>query len=260
MDIAAQLSSYYDHDTLKLPQFFLFFSFIYVSAHKIFENWGPKHRYDACSCLLSFFHGTPSVILAVFALFLVKNTEKNQEIPTVFASENTPFQNLVLEFSTSYFIMDLLHYFIFNPHDVLFIAHHLATLFTLLTCRFMVNHGAFAILVILVLAEVTSPLQNVWSLARLRKSDFRAAKKVYDFLSPGFYTFYTAVRGVFAPLFVIKMGFVYASGAANSVIPRWVWGSWMLLTVSGIFASLLWILSHWIEFYKDKFCKKEKLK
>ncbi|XP_021746630.1 TLC domain-containing protein At5g14285-like [Chenopodium quinoa] len=156
--------------------------------------------------------------------------------------------------------MDLIHYFVFNPKNVLFIAHHLASLFGLLTCRFVANHGAFAILVILVLAEVTSPVQNVWSLARLRKADFRVAKQVYDYLSPRFYTFYTAVRGVFAPLFVIKMGFVYASGATNSVIPRWVWCSWMLLTVSGIMGSLLWILNHWIEFYKESLCKKEKLK
>lgn len=220
MEIIAQ-SSYYG---LKLPQFFIFFAFIYVIAHKIFQNWGPKHRYDACSCLLSLFHGTPSVILALFALFLTTNTQNSENTITVFASRNTPFQNLVLEFSTSYFIMDLFHYIVFNPSDVTFIAHHLATLFALSTCRFVVNHGAFAILVILVLAEVTSPLQNVWSLARLRKTDFRVAKELYDLLSPGFYTFYTVVRGVFAPLFVMKMGFVYASGAVNGVIPRWVWG------------------------------------
>ncbi|XP_057530234.1 TLC domain-containing protein At5g14285-like [Amaranthus tricolor] len=244
------------YNNLKLPQFLLFFTFIYIVAHKIFKNWGPKHRYDACSCVLSLFHGTPSVILAIFALIIVKT--RNPDNPTtVFASKNTPFQNLVLEFSTSYFIMDLLHYLVFNPHDVIFIAHHLATLFALLTCRFVVNHGASAILGILILAEVTSPLQNIWSLASLRKTDFPSAKKVFDVLSPGFYAFYTVVRGVLAPLFVIKIGFVYASGAVNSVIPTWVWCSWMMLTVSGIFASLLWILNHWIVFYKEKQCNKK---
>ncbi|KAL2903581.1 hypothetical protein RDABS01_002291 [Bienertia sinuspersici] len=254
MEFTDQSSSYYG---LKLPHFFTFFALIYVFAHKVFQNWGPKHRHDASSCLLSLFHGTPSVILAVFALTLMNNTQNRGNPTSVFASKNTPFQNLVLEFSTGYFIMDLLHYFMFNPDDVLFIAHHLATLFVLVTCRFMVNHGAFAILVVLALAEMTSPLQNIWSLSKIKKSDIPGAKTLYDFLSPGFYTFYTVVRGVFAPLFVIKMGSVYASGAVNSVIPTWVWGSWLLLTVSGILASLLWVLNHWIVYYKEKMCDKK---
>ncbi|XP_074309950.1 TLC domain-containing protein At5g14285 [Silene latifolia] len=245
-------SSYYDG--LKLPQFFMFFTIIYTISHKVFKNWNPKLKYEACSCFLSLFHGTPSVILAVSAIFLNNNTE-NPEKTSVFAAENTDFQNIVLEFSTGYFLMDLLHYFVFKPDDVLFIAHHLATLFTLLTCRFLVNHGAFAILVILVIAEVTSACQNVWSLARLRKNDLGIAAKVYNFLVPEFYAFYTVARGVFVPLFVLKMGLVYTSGAVDNVIPTWVWCSWMMLTVSGIFASLLWILSHWIVFFKERMSK-----
>ncbi|CAO2838257.1 unnamed protein product [Amaranthus hypochondriacus] len=42
--------------------------------------------------------------------------------------------------------------------------------------QFVVNHGASAILSILILAEVTSPLQNIWSLASLRKTTFPSAK------------------------------------------------------------------------------------
>ncbi|KAJ8451552.1 hypothetical protein Cgig2_018186 [Carnegiea gigantea] len=192
---------------------------IYALAHKMFRNWDPKYRYDACSCFLSLFHGTPSSVSALFAMFIIKDPQ-NSEIPFGFGSQNSPFQNLVLEFSTSYFIMDLLHYFVFKPHDVLFIAHHLATLFVLLTCRFLVNHGAFAILVILVLAEITSPVQNVWSLARLRKNDVPMAAKLYNFLSPGFYVLYTVARGVLAPAYVVNLGCAYASGAADGVIPE----------------------------------------
>lgn len=250
---------YYD---LKLRHFFLFFAIIYGFAHKVFQNWEPKIRYEACSCFLSLFHGTPSVFLALFSMFIIKDTQQNPENPSMgfgFGSKNTPLQNLVLEFSTCYFIMDLLHYLVFKPDAVLFIAHHLATLFVLLTCRFLINHGALAILIILVLAEVTSPVQNVWSLARLRRNDVVAAKRLYDFLSPGFFGFYTVVRGVIAPVFVVKLGFVYASGGVYGVIPSWAWGSWMLITVCGIAASLLWVLNHWIVFYKEKNCEKVKL-
>jgi hypothetical protein len=50
-----------------------------------------------------------------------------------------------------------IHYLAFLPGDVLFIAHHLATLFVFLTCCHLVRHSAYALLV---LAEVTSLLQN----------------------------------------------------------------------------------------------------
>lgn len=243
---------------LRLPHFFLFFSVIYALAHKMFRNWDPKYRYDACSCFLSLFHGTPSFVSALFAMFIIKDPQ-NSETPFGFGSQNSAFQNLVLEFSTSYFIMDLLHYFVFKPHDVLFIAHHLATLFVLLTCRFLVNHGAFAILVILVLAEITSPVQNVWSLARLRKNDVPMAAKLYNFLSPGFYILYTVARGVLAPAYVVKLGCAYASGAADGVIPGWLWGSWLLVTLSGILASLLWVFNHSVVLCKEMSCNKPKL-
>jgi len=122
-----------------------------------------------------------------------------------------------------------------------------------------VNHGAFAILVILVLAEITSPVQNVWSLARLRKNDVPMAAKLYSFLSPGFYVFYTVARGVIAPAYVVKLGGAYATGAADGVIPGWLWGSWLLVTSSGILASLLWIFNHWVVLYKERSCNKPKL-
>ncbi|KAK9689856.1 hypothetical protein RND81_09G086200 [Saponaria officinalis] len=246
-------------EAIKLPQFFLFFIIIYVISHKIFKNWSPKLKYEACSCFLSLFHGTPSVILSISALFsmIINNSTQNPKNPSYFAAKNTNFQNFALDFSTGYFIMDLIHYLVFKPDDVLFIAHHLATLFVLLTCRFLVNHGAFPILIILVVAEITSLCQNVWSLARLRKNDLNFAANLYDFLVPKFYVFYTVARGVFAPLFVVKMVLVYTSGVVDAIIPTWVWCSWLLLTVSGIFASLLWILNHWVVFFKEEMGKKQ---
>ncbi|KAJ0976974.1 hypothetical protein J5N97_012448 [Dioscorea zingiberensis] len=209
-----------------------------------------KHRLEATSCFISLFHGTPAVFLAVFAI---------QTQPSWgFAYPNTNFDNLVLDFSIAYFTVDLLHYLILIPGDYLFIAHHLATLFVFVTCRYLVLHGAFALLVLLVLAEVTSLCQNIWTLAGLRKSELPNAAKLYKFLSLPFYALYTLMRAFAGPLFFYKMSAYYLSGKANDVIPNWVSVSWIIVVGGAIGVSILWILNRWIELHKEKFGNSEK--
>ncbi|KAJ4912029.1 DNA-binding storekeeper protein-related [Raphanus sativus] len=206
-----------------LPLFFSLFLTIYLIAyHIVFRNWKPQIRREASSCLFSIFHGTPAVLLASRAAVFSSSPSRFS-----FSSANTASQNTVLDFSVAYFLTDLLHYVFFYPSDVLFIGHHLATLFVFLTCRFLVSHGACAILGFLILAEVTSACQNAWTLAAgARKSDpeSRLAVRVYDLLSPPFYGFYSVVRGGLGPLFFGKMVASYARGEAEGVIPYLVVG------------------------------------
>lgn len=234
-----------------LPLFFSMFFVIYLTAHFIvFRNWSSKLRPEASSCLISLAHGTPAVLLACQAIL---------SDPTYgFASTNTRFQNSVLEYSIAYFLMDLCHYLIFNPSDVLFIGHHLATLFVFLTCRYLVNHGAYGILILLILAEVTSFFQNVWTLSSVLRAESKIAAQVFDVLSPPFYTLYSVVRGFLGPLFVYKMVAFYLSGAADNVIPRWVWLSWICVVVAAISVSILWITNRWIELYRERISVLEK--
>ncbi|XP_022751862.1 TLC domain-containing protein At5g14285-like [Durio zibethinus] len=234
-----------------LPSFFSMFLIIYFLAYFIvFRSWSSKIRPEASSCLISLFHGTPAVFLATFAIFSDQNRG--------FSSSNTKVQNLVLDYSIAYFVTDLLHYIIFFPSDILFIGHHLATLFVFITCRYLVVHGAYAILFLLILAEVTSFCQNVWTLATARRYDDELATKVYAFLSPYFYAFYSAARGIFGPFFVYRMGVFYISGRADNVIPRWLWISWMFVIVTAIGVSILWISNLWFELFKEKKAKLEK--
>lgn len=218
---------------------------IYLLAYfKVFHNWDPKLRPDASSCFISFAHGTPAAILASLAI----STHPQRG----FAAENTPFQNLVLDYSSAYFLTDLVHYLYFNPSDILFIGHHLATLFVFLTCRFLVYHGAFAILGLLVLAEVTSACQNTWTLASVRRGDVEIAARLYDAMSPIFYASYSVVRGFVGPAFVYQMGVFYLSGKADNVIPRWISVSWIIVVVGAISVSILWISNLWIDLYRQK--------
>ncbi|XP_068327446.1 TLC domain-containing protein At5g14285-like [Pyrus communis] len=238
--------------TPTLPTFFSIFLLIYLSAYfLLFRNWGPKHRPGASSCLISLSHGSAAAAMAAHAIL-------RSHKATTFASPNTATQNTVLEFSIAYFSLDLLHYLIFFPNDVLFILHHLATLYVFTTCRYAVRHGAHAILVLLFLAEITSGCQNAWTLAGFRRSGSPAAAKLYDFLSPKFYAFYSVFRGILGPVFMYKMGAFYVSGAADPVIPIWAWVSWMVVISTAICLSILWVLNLWIDWYKNKVQKKKR--
>ncbi|KAL8218866.1 hypothetical protein R6Q57_022239 [Mikania cordata] len=213
-----------------IPSFTLMYIFVYLLGYLIlFKNWGTKKRPDASSCLISVAHGTPAVILSIYANFLHTQTPKHH-----FSAQNTPFQTIVFDFSIAYFFIDTSHYLIFAPNDHLFIAHHMAVLYVFITCRFVVGYGGFAILLLLVLAEVTSPLQNAWSLARYLKDEVALAGRLYRVLSPYFYGFYTVVRGVLGPLVVYRMVVFYLNGGGDGVVPVWAWASWMVVIVCAI--------------------------
>lgn len=236
-------------DFRTIPLSFFFFPLyltIYLFAYFVlFKSWSSKFRPEAASCIISLSHSTPALLIATLSLL------NHPYRDLTFASRNTQFQNLVLEYSISYFVMDLIHYLIFYPSDVLFIGHHLATLFVFVTCRFLVVHGAFAILGLLILAEVTSLFQNIWTLANAKRGESEFAAKVYDFLTLPFYSLYSVVRGLIGPIFVLKMFAFYLKGGARGVIPAWVWGSWIVVVVTAISVSVLWVYNLWVEFFKD---------
>ncbi|KAL9175194.1 hypothetical protein ABFS82_02G100200 [Erythranthe guttata] len=155
---------------LILPTFILWFIFIYIIGYFIiFKNWNNKYRSEASSCLMSLSHGTPVLVLSISSTFFLETSKHSNIIQLDLASPNAPFHNLVLEYSIAYFLADLLHYTVLVPSDALIVVHHLATLYVLMTCRYLFDHGAVAILGILVLAEVTSFCQNKISEGRFCK-------------------------------------------------------------------------------------------
>lgn len=232
-----------------LPVFVSWFILVYLLGYfTIFKNWGKLYRAEASSCLMSLVHGNPAFVLSIFSILQSQNSVTQLE----FASPNTAFQNLVLEYSISYFLLDLLHYMFLVPSDVLFIAHHVATLYVLMTCRYVFEVGAVAILGVLVLAEATTTCQNTWSLTRYRKDDSTKAAAVFNFLSPIFYAYYSVVRGILGPMLAYKIGLFFTRGLGDAVFPNWAWISWIVVIGSGIGVSILWVLHQWIDFYREK--------
>ncbi|CAH8388417.1 unnamed protein product [Eruca vesicaria subsp. sativa] len=92
----------------------------------LFRTWTPPSRPLASSCLISLLHGVSAAYLAANALI--------SDPTRGFSSPNTLSQNSVLDFSSAYFLADLLHLAVFpSPAggDGLFAA----VLFFFLTCR-----------------------------------------------------------------------------------------------------------------------------
>ncbi|KAE8664607.1 NAD(P)-binding Rossmann-fold superfamily protein isoform 1 [Hibiscus syriacus] len=199
----------------------------------------------------------PSRSFKLFHLISTRNpscfhgdSRTNKHQSPSFASLNPLSHNTILEFSISYFLVDLLHYLIFFPNDTLFILHHLATLYVFITCRFIVHRGSFALLALLILAEVTSLCQNVWTISGFRRADLPVAGKVFDVLSLPFYAFYTVVRGIMGPFFVYKMGVFYMKD--ENSIPLWAWVSWMIVIVTAILVSIVWVFDHWMTWFRRR--------
>ncbi|KAK4413182.1 TLC domain-containing protein [Sesamum alatum] len=121
-----------------LPLFTVWFIFTYMLGYfVIFKNWNNKYRSEAASCLMSLAHGTPALVLSILSILQFQNSIAQLD----FTSPNTALQNLVLEHSIAYFFMDLFHYIVLIPSDVLFIAHHVASLYVLTTCRYLFDMG-----------------------------------------------------------------------------------------------------------------------
>lgn len=104
-----------------LPTFLLFVFFYLFAYLLVFRNWGPINRPLASSYFIS------SVYAFLMAGYAIRNMPSKSN--TTFASPTSALHNLVLEYSTSYFLVDLFHYLIFFPNDIVFILHHLSTLY-----------------------------------------------------------------------------------------------------------------------------------
>lgn len=235
-----------------MPRFFAgFISMYFLGYFVFFRNWEPRQRKDASSCLMSLAHGSPAVLMAIRALL-------HSQTVGSFASPNSALENTVLEFSTAYFLADLLHYMVFFPDEILFILHHIATLYVFVTCRYMIHYGAQGLALLLVLAEVTSACQNVRSIAGNRKADVPAAARLHDLLAAPFYALYSLVRGILGPICLFKMGVFYLNGGAAGLIPAWAWISWMVVIGSAILVSIVWILNRWEEWITERSHKAQK--
>lgn len=216
------------------------FALVYaVGFLVLFRNWIGRPRYEAASCCISFLHGTLSAILAARDLYL-------QGSDWALDAPNTPSQTRIMEYSMAYFAVDLLNYLYAAPDDYLFIGHHVATLTYMLSCRYFVGAGATSVMCLIAAGEATSPVQNVWTLARMSRDQHPLSARVYTALSPWFTVYFTLVRGVLGPYLVWELGRFYLAGGADGAIPRWLAYCWMFKITFAISGSMVWVYKLWL--------------
>ncbi|KAH9326547.1 hypothetical protein KI387_006725, partial [Taxus chinensis] len=188
-------------------------------------------------------HGTASCLLSAYDM--LKN-------PWKLDAPNTYLENKIMEFSTAYFAVDLLHYLLVNPSDYLYIFHHTATSFYMLSCRYFTGHGGLSAISLIAAGEATSPFQNVWTVSRMARTGSALANRIYTSLSPFFTVYFTVMRCVVGPYLTWKLSAFYFAGKADAVIPRWLAYSWMITVIFAIFGSTIWVYKLWtglIRFY-----------
>ncbi|CAN6326205.1 unnamed protein product [Urochloa humidicola] len=242
-------------ESMFLPFLAMFASIYLVGYSIVFRRWGARTRAEAASCFTSLFHGTPAALLALRAALPRHRAAAASGVAdgtlAILAAPNTAAEAMVLDFSTAYFAVDLAHYLLFLPDEALFVAHHLATLYVLATCRHAAGAGAAALLPLVVLAEATSAAQNAWTLAGMRRGDSPVAARVHAALSLPFYAAYTAARAVVGPAWFVRMvRFFYASSGGR--VPAWAWVSWTVVIGAGIVVSILWVGNLWLEYFREK--------
>lgn len=239
--------------TVLLPSLGLFAALYAFGYFIILKNWKGKNRFEAASCGISFVHATIVCILSAHDM---------RSNPWKLDAPNTDLENKIMEFSTAYFVVDLLHYLLANPSDHLFIFHHIATSFYLVTCRYYAGHGGLSAISLIAAGESTTPLQNVWTISRMAKTESALANMIYSSVSPFFTVYFTVVRCIVGPWLAWKLASFYLAGKADAVIPYWMASSWMVTVILALFGSTIWVYKLWtglIRFYAKRGTPKGKL-
>ena len=150
---------------------------------------------------------------------------------------NTPVQSLQLQFSMGYLIADTLYFLLFAPNDLLFLGHHaLSGLYLFSSLK--LGLGGISAIFVFFMGEITSPLFNIFSVAKELKHDHPLAARVLEYTSPIFTFSFVLVRSIISP--VLIGWFLYTLWFQSPRIPA-PWRIFMgILVAIGLAGSQLW--------------------
>lgn len=112
------------HSTI--VQWVVLFAVVYVLSSVIFffkESWGfssKKRPFDAASRVIGLIHSSTLIVLGMQALSTVTEWE--------LSAPNREEEVHILAIGAAYFLVDLMHFLVFDNKDIIFIAHHLVAL------------------------------------------------------------------------------------------------------------------------------------
>ncbi|KAH7414888.1 hypothetical protein KP509_14G016500 [Ceratopteris richardii] len=252
-----------------LPWSCVFFTGLYLLGYWVVfaRRWprGAVDRFKVASCCMSIVHGTSTSMAAAIYMLNLFYTDKQQMSwsPTPSSNNsstmkfwlasrlgvaNTRFEEAIMEYSTAYFLVDLDHYLLFVPNQPLFVLHHVFTSSYMLSCRFYTGHGAFSTIILFVVAESTSSLQNVWTISLLTHS-----AKLFNLLNVPFLIIFSIFRGGLTPwaTWQLCLYFLFSREASAVVpFPLALYSMWsVFMGISGI---LYWVSTHWAKLMSKK--------
>ncbi|KAH7414889.1 hypothetical protein KP509_14G016600 [Ceratopteris richardii] len=212
-----------------LPWTCVFFTGLYLLGYWVVfaRRWPPGavDRFKAASCCMSIVHCTSTSMAAAIYMLNLFYTDK-QEMSC-----------------TAYFLVDVVHYLLFVPNQPLFVLHQVFTSSYMLSCRFYTGHGAFSTIVLFVVGESTSFLQNVWTISLLTHS-----AKPFNLLNVPFLIIFSIFRGVLTPWATWQLCLYFLfSRQASAVVPFPLALYWMWSVFMGISGSLYWVSTHWVK-------------
>ncbi|KAK9838479.1 hypothetical protein WJX81_001919 [Elliptochloris bilobata] len=216
----------------QIPGAFILFScafcisYVYVGA-----VWGLRgeRRGMLGACAASLLHGLVTATLSAQQL---------AHWPVVVDATNSHAENLTLQISTAYMLTDSLLFLLpFTPTDVLFIGHHIMTT-TYMVQSLLLQRGAQSALVLILLGELTSPLQNLWYFARYLKDRSQVAARAFALISPVYTYIYLLVRSGIAPPAVVWLAYALVTSDGR-IAPGYRW-TWAVFAVLGTLGSQVW--------------------
>eukprot|EP00191_Tetraselmis_sp_GSL018_P014122 CAMPEP_0177589800 /NCGR_PEP_ID=MMETSP0419_2-20121207/7024_1 /TAXON_ID=582737 /ORGANISM="Tetraselmis sp., Strain GSL018" /LENGTH=179 /DNA_ID=CAMNT_0019080233 /DNA_START=419 /DNA_END=958 /DNA_ORIENTATION=+ len=150
---------------------------------------------------------------------------------------------VILQFSTAYFIADTLFYmlpWIFHT-DALFILHHIATSGYMLW-SLQIGRGAISSLMLMFLGEITGVFFNPWLAARdwkkATKGRSKAANIVFEVFTYPYSLLFVFVRGVVAPFVLLSMSVQLLRSPHLDAPTRYVWTA---IIAASYILSLTWV-------------------
>ena len=94
-----------------------------------------------------------------------------------------------------------MYFVLFDPNDIFFVAHHaLAGLYIWASLRLGV--GGISAIFVFFMGEITSPLFNVFNVAKELKDEHALASKILLLVSPVFTFFFVIVRSIISPVLI----------------------------------------------------------
>lgn len=147
---------------------------------------------------------------------------------------NTPLQNKIVIWSLGYFLFDICNVLI-RDFSWEFLFHHVCTSSFWLSCYYLNQGGYYGILAGF-FAEITNPVQIIWSFSRKNN-----LTKLHNLISPLFTFYFISVRAFILPILTIIMN-CHMWNTSNAPInwrSFWIITSWIMNLGSWFWCYLL---------------------